>query len=382
MSPTERIAAFGAFFERYARTWKHAVATAALTAFGTLTFLDPLFAVVALLAYVVPPLVLYARSTGAEDPDADRGDDPAVDEGRSRDGSAGRPDPRWTASAVPTDETLTDVAVDGDRAYAVGSAGTVLRDAGGGWERVVADGADARSNALAGVDTTGSGAVWFAGDAGAVGRIDGSADRHVSHSEPNGDTTNVVALAAADAADGETVVLADGSGRLRRGRYRDGEMAWDEPTTPGNGSSLSGVVLPTASVGYACDTSQAVFRTTDGWRTANRIGVDAPGTLTDLAAAGPEGCLACDDGGVVSRYDGGRWTPERVADAALESVAVRNGRCLAGGREGTVFERDGTEWTRVATPATVTLRAVAVGDSRAVAVGAEGTVVERDVTTP
>jgi len=42
------------------------------------------------------------------------------------------------------------------------------------------------------------------------------------------------------------------------------------------------------------------------------------------------------------------------------------------------FERVEADWTRVATPATVTLDAVALSDARAVAVGADGTVVERD----
>jgi hypothetical protein len=55
---------FAAFYREYARTWAHAVATAALTAFGTLTFVHPGFAVVALAAYGLPPVVLYARGRG------------------------------------------------------------------------------------------------------------------------------------------------------------------------------------------------------------------------------------------------------------------------------------------------------------------------------
>ncbi|MFC6974009.1 hypothetical protein ACFQL1_03920 [Halomicroarcula sp. GCM10025709] len=368
MTGTERGESFGAFFKRYARTWHHAVATAALTALGTLTVLHRLFALLALLAYVLPPVVLYARSR------SDAGSDSAGDSHSEHHGSG---EPAWTTRTVPTDEALTDVTVDGGRAYAVGAAGTVLCDDGDGWEEVVADGPEARSTALAGVAATGTGAVWVAGDAGTVARIDAETGRHVSYAEPDGDTTNVVALGAAGAADGETVLLADGSGRLRRGRYRDGELAWDEPTTPGSGSSVSGVALSTPSTGFVCDTNQAVFRTTDGGRTADRIGLDAPGTPTDLAAAGADGCLVSDDSGAVSRYDGRQWTPDRVADSAVAAVATRDGQCLASGPAGTVFERDGDGWTRVATPATVPLDAVALGEDRAVAVGADGTVVER-----
>jgi hypothetical protein len=189
----------------------------------------------------------------------------------------------------------------------------------------VVDGPDARSNALTSVDTTAAGGVWFAGDSGAIGRIDVSADRHVSHSEPNGDTTNILALAAAGTEDGEIIILADGSGRLRRGRCIDGEMAWDEPTTPGSGSSLGGVVLPTASVGYAYDTSQSVFRIADGGRTTTQIGVDAPESLTDLAAGGSGGCLVCDDTGAVTRYDGQRWTPDNDRCSLLPVSAANGG---------------------------------------------------------
>jgi hypothetical protein len=134
MSLVARITAFGVFFKRYARTWQHAVATAALTAFGMLTFVNGIFAVIALLAYVLPPLVIYARSPGVVEettaPNADDSDEmAAADRDRANDdGSTEWSTSTWGASAVPTEETLTDVAVDGEHAYAVGTAGTVLRD--------------------------------------------------------------------------------------------------------------------------------------------------------------------------------------------------------------------------------------------------------------
>ncbi|MDS0282321.1 hypothetical protein [Haloarcula onubensis] len=369
MEPPSRVTAFGAFFRRYARSWYHAVAAAAMTALGTLTVVDDRFAVLALLAYAVPPLALYGRqSVGADAP----ADTDAADAATESEPSP-PPDPAWTA--VPTDETLTDAAVVGDRAYAVGAAGTLLCDEGGEWDVAVADGPDAESAALRGVAATADG-VWFSGDSGVVGRYDPESGRHVSHSAPDGDTTNVAAVAAAGEASDETVLLADGAGRLRRGRYRDGDLAWDDPVTPASGSSLSGVVLPTAAVGYACDTNQTVVRTDDGGRTFDRVGVDAGGTLTDVAAES-ERCLVCDDAGVVHRYDGGRWTPERVDDGALRAVAVAGDHALACGPSGTVFERGHRDgWTRLATPASGDLRSVAVGDARAVAVGENGAVVE------
>ena len=52
---------FVPFFRSYTRTWIHAVATAGLTAFGTLTIVHRWFAVLAIASYVVPPVVLYFR---------------------------------------------------------------------------------------------------------------------------------------------------------------------------------------------------------------------------------------------------------------------------------------------------------------------------------
>ncbi len=47
------------FYREYTHTAIHAAAAAALTAFGLLVFVDPLFVVLAIASYVGPPLVLY-----------------------------------------------------------------------------------------------------------------------------------------------------------------------------------------------------------------------------------------------------------------------------------------------------------------------------------
>lgn len=391
---------FVAFFRRYTKTWYHAVATAALTAFGLLTSYESLFAVVAVGSYVLPPLVLYSTGSlpatdeaGAADDsprsaDADPASDPDGAEEHEYDpGSASgaepepEPEPGWRRADAPTDETLADVVATDGGAYAVGDGGSVLAGGPDGWHVVVPDGPGAASNPLAGVDATDDG-VWFAGENGAVGRLDPGTDRHVDHSAPDGDTTNLAGVAATGGAGGETVVLVDGSGRVRLGRYRDGEVAWEEPVTPGSGSSLSGVTLPDASRGFLCDTNDGVYAVADSGTAFDRVGLDAAdGTLADVAAT-PEGCLVCDDAGAVHRYDGstGTWTPVRVDDGPLHALAARDGRGLAGGDGGAAFERaDGAaDWERIVTPVTVPLYGVALGEDGAVAVGADGTVVERD----
>ena len=47
------------FYRRDAKTWLHALATAALTAFGTLAIIHRGFIALAVGAYVLPAIVLY-----------------------------------------------------------------------------------------------------------------------------------------------------------------------------------------------------------------------------------------------------------------------------------------------------------------------------------
>jgi hypothetical protein len=370
------------FVRRYAKTWVHAVATAAMTAFGTLTVVDTRFAALALAAYVLPPVVLYLRGDdGGETTDQDSRTDERV-AGGDTDHTAGDVVPvereTWTAATVPTQAALHDAAVGASGAYAVGEEGIALADTGEGWTVALPDGPGANGATLWAADAVGD-AVWVAGDGGALGRIDEAASGHTDHSAPAGDTTNIVALAAGATDDGETVLVADGGGRIRRGVYRAGELAWNEPVTPGSGASVAGLAL-SGGTGYLCDTAGAVFETTDGGRRYVRVGIDdAEGTPSDVAAAG----VVSTDAGVYYRRDGTTWTPDRLCDGPLTGTATEADRWLAAAANGAVFERDADGWARTVTPAS-SLAAVAVGNKRALAVGASGVVVERGsaVTRP
>ncbi len=419
---------FVPFFRRYAKTWVHGVATALLTAFGTLTFVNRWFVVLALAAYVLPPIVLYVRrplddtdgvapgdsTDGATPPDrgtdttaddrglettpADRKPLATTDEGMPADAPAGSADtesradrsPGWHVAAVPTEATLRDVTVtDGGAAYAVGDGGVTVADtrvdASGDdrdWTVVLEDGPAASGADLHGVDATADGdAVWLAGDGGAVARLETDSGRHTDYTAPAGITDNWLGITVGGAAGDETALLINGSGAVCRGRYRDGEPSWDEPVAPGGGSSLSGIDLADASVGYCCDTNDGVFETTDGGGSFSGVGpVGADGTLEAVATLGRDDCLVSADDGVVHRYDGGTWTPERVADGALPGLARCEGEAIACSADGGIYERtDATAWERTDADAPASLLAVSVdfdGD-RAVAVGADGTVLER-----
>lgn len=367
-----------AFIRRYAKTWVHAVATAAMTAFGTLTVIDTRFAALALAAYILPPVILYfRRDTGTEPPEQDSKTDEQVsdsDTGHTTGDDETVKPGTWTTAPVPTEAALHDAAIGPTGAYAVGEDGITLADTGEGWTVALPDGPDANGATLRAADTAGD-AVWVAGDGGTLGRIDETSTGHTDHSAPAGDTTNILALAAGATDDGETVLIADGGGRLRRGVYRAGELAWNEPVTPGSGASVAGLAL-TGETGYLCDTAGAVFETTDGGRRYTQIGIDAAeGTPSDVATAG----VVSTDAGICYRRDGQTWTPDRLCDDSLTGIATAGDCWLAAAANGVVFEHDATGWARTATPASA-LSAVAVGTARALAVGASGTVIERGVT--
>ncbi|SEW15041.1 WD40/YVTN/BNR-like repeat-containing protein [Natrinema salifodinae] len=497
---------FVPFFRRYTKTWIHAVATAGLTAFGTLTIVHRWFVVLALASYVVPPVVLYLRqarsardragdedaaastdrtdreptgreseAVGARDParDVDREPKPGTEtepaapdraaaatetgerdepagtdepvksaqtaetaetagttatdataglsetdeststgarpdesesEGEGESGDGDRTEPvGWHPVDTPTEATLRDVSVTKTGPYAVGDGGVVIAaDRGGGrtvggdgsddWTVVLADGPGAAGSDLRGVDATADGeVVWVAGDSGAVGRIETETGRHTDYTAPDDITDNWLGVAVGGPSGDETVLLINGSGAVCRGRYRDGEPSWDDPVKPGSGSSLSGVALADASVGYCCDTNDGVFETTDGGDSFARVGIDgADGTLSGVATAGRSDCLVSADDGVVHRYDGSTWTPERVSDGALSGLARRtgddgdggdrDGETIACGAGGEIYERRGaTAWERVDADAPGSLLAVSLAPegSLAVAVGEDGTAVER-----
>lgn len=73
----KRVHGFWAYYQRYTKTAIHAAATAALTAFGLLIFIDPSFAWLAIASYLLPPVVLYAvgSDVGGSVPDVGRTDD-------------------------------------------------------------------------------------------------------------------------------------------------------------------------------------------------------------------------------------------------------------------------------------------------------------------
>ncbi|WP_435334568.1 hypothetical protein [Haloarchaeobius sp. TZWWS8] len=401
-----------AFFRQYVKTWVHGLATAAMTAFGTLTVVHRWFAVVALASYVAPLVGYYLVTRGPDEQRGQTTDRSSSDEDRAAEppttiGEVG--EPGWRTADLPTEADLADVAVAEGTAHAVGSGGVVLAGESTeddarqlDWEVALADGPAARGNDLAGVDATADGdAVWVAGSSGALGRIDPESGRHVDFSAPldlTDDWTDVSVARDAgtggedagtggeDAGTGgedageETLVLATGSGELLFGRYRDGDCTWDGPMKPGSGSSIAAVSLLTPTAGFCCDTNDGVFELSGDPHAssldAERVGVAADGTPAGLSAVDSRSCLVAATDGVAHRYETGRWTPERVTDEALLDVAWA-GEAVALSSDD-VYRRTGPgDWTADEVGVVRNLTGVAGDVGLVVAVGDEGTVVER-----
>ena len=329
----------------------------------------------------------------ASEPVQSEADEATKSDDRDSDGAdvSTEAQPGWHAVDAPTETTLRDAIVSTNGGYAVGDGGTVLasgerngderaEDDEDGCRVLLEDGPAAGGNDLRGVDATNDGgAVWVAGDSGSLGRIDAGTGRHVDYTAPEDITDNWLGVAVAGGAGSETVLLINGSGAVLRGAYRGDTLEWSGPEKPGSGSSLSGVSLLENGVGYCCDTNDGVFETTDGGESFERVGLEgADGTLTDIATTGKGECLVAADDGVVHRYDGPTWTPERVADRAATGIA-RHGERVAVCTDGAVCERTEAtaEWERIDIDASGPLLGVSIDGARGVAVGENGTLVEQ-----
>lgn len=130
---TNRARGFWAYYRRYTNTAIHAAATAALTAFGLLIFIDPSFAWLAIASYLLPPVVLYAigSDVGSDRSAVEPTDGPVrirdiiVDGGPDSDAGSGRTDTDGDADhdGPDGDADGTDVDRDGSDGDSDGSDG-------------------------------------------------------------------------------------------------------------------------------------------------------------------------------------------------------------------------------------------------------------------
>lgn len=128
------------YYREYTHTAIHTASAAALTTFGLLVFIDPLFVVLAIVSYLGPPIVLYSigtdvgntsdsskettartdsRAYSADDSDTDSDDDDGDSDSDSDDGDTdsdsddGDSDSPSNDGDADSDRTDADADVDG-----------------------------------------------------------------------------------------------------------------------------------------------------------------------------------------------------------------------------------------------------------------------------
>ncbi|WP_121741697.1 WD40/YVTN/BNR-like repeat-containing protein [Natronorubrum halophilum] len=421
---------FVRFFRNYTKTWIHAVATAGLTAFGTLTIVHRWFAALALASYAVPPVVLYLRRGRARPRDetpSSSGSEPSSEDGRERKSGAERAGSEAEADSVttpgasesPTASTASPSATTAETpgsesqkttaersierqtgAKTLENAGsaagdergepreetaTASTDAGISWHSVDAS-ADAT---LRDVTVPATGGVYAVGDGGTVLAGDGADEWSVVLED--GPAARGNDLRGADATvDGDAVWVAGDSGSLGRidvetGRHTDYTAPEDVTNNwlgvaVGGGSDAETVLLITGS--------GAILRGRYRDGALEWVGPDKPGggsSLSGVALADDGVGYCCDtNDGIFETTDGGE-SFERIglesADGTLTDIAT-TGRedCLVSADDGVVHRHDGATWTpeRVADGS---LNGIARRGERTVVCTGDGTVCERATPT-
>lgn len=370
---------FGAFYRQYARSWIHTVATAGLTAFGTLTFINRWFALAAISSYLLPPIVLYARSRwteSEEDSDIDRTD--AGGERPEREvGGAGRPDPDRGTDPVDESALVSDPADDrtptSDADPAEGSAsssadiegttGPRARDERSKPEQEEASEPQPEPTGWGITDTpteatlrdvaVGAESAYAAGDGGVVlaGGGEGASGEEWSAILEDGPGAAGNDLHGIDATDdGEAVWIAGDGGAIGRIDTGTGRHA-DHSAPNGRTDNLAGIAVGGPAGGetiLVIDGSGGVLRGRYDGTAARWEGPVTPGSGSSLSGVSLESgvgyCCDTNDGVFQTEDGGGSFEAIGPVGASGTLVAIGEGP-LVGSDDGALHRREGSNWT-------------------------------------
>jgi photosystem II stability/assembly factor-like uncharacterized protein len=287
----------------------------------------------------------------------------------------------WSLVRSSTENTIHDVALTSEGAYAVAEGGLLLKRQEDTWAPVLNDGPSSNGSDLYGLAVTADSThLWLVGASGAIGEYDVTTGSLTDRSAPMDVTNNFRDVAVTGPADSANVYVTGASGQVYHSFENGASGTWND-TTPGNGSALRAVDFHAARSGRLVDANQTVFNTTDGgtWTSTgienadvSLYGVDSDASDDVWGAAGS---------GTVFQWNGSEWTSTVIGEASLRDIEVasedQSGYAVGGGAS--VFAYDGTEWTSEETPTTENLRSIVLSTSStpAIAVGAGGTILEK-----
>lgn len=280
-----------------------------------------------------------------------------------------------------TDNTIDDVAITSEGAYAVASGGILLKRTSDNWEKVLNDGPSSNGNDLNGLAVTDGGDhVWFVGASGAIGEWDVTTGSLVKdHSAPNDVTNNFADVTVTGNAGSARIQIADKSGKVLYSTDDGG--TWTQVGV-GNGSAHRAIDTYASKSCYLANGNQSVFETTDAGNSWTKKGIaDANVAFYGIDSDATDDVWLSGGNGTVYHWDGSTWASNSIGEPDLQDleVAAADQSGYAAGGSGAVFAYDGSSWSMQDTPNTANLNAVVLETSStpAIAVGAGGTILER-----
>jgi len=308
----------------------------------------------------------------------------------SDDNNSGTPDPvspseakegEWTLVKSTTDNTIHDVAVTSEGAYAVAEGGILLERTQTEWTKVVDGGVSGNGNDLLGLAVTDNGnRLWLVGSSGAVGEYDIQTGNLNDYSQPMDASNNFNDVSATNEADSANIYIAGDSGKIYYNFDAGEEGKWHS-VTPGNGSAINAIGFDGKRLGHIVDANQSVQNTQDG-STWNKMGIaDADVDFQGIDSDGTENVWVSGGNGMIFHWNGSEWSSKSISESTLVSIEVASDdqSGYSAGANADIVRFDGSSWTSEETPISENLNAIVLETSStpAIAVGAGGTILEK-----
>lgn len=288
----------------------------------------------------------------------------------------------WTVSESPKDTQLTGVESNENAVVATGRRGVLLeRTAPGQWDPVFTKGPTENGNGLQDASFTDDGArAWYCGHSGLFGYYDLETGEVYSHRGPSDITSTFHSIAVTGEAGEESIHAIDNSGQVLLASADGRRVTVDHFTTPGDGTSLSEVVVDENDRVYLSDVSGYLYFSRNGrdWRRRRLVET----TVKALAMA-DSGLAAITDNGTVFRdisvFEQRQRTKEaHFGTASPEELAAENDVFVIAGCDGCLvpITADGDAEHVDPGPSVTYYGADVLENGTIIAVGSSGTIAE------
>lgn len=288
----------------------------------------------------------------------------------------------WTVSASPKKAQLTGVESSGEVAVATGRRGVLLKRAAlGEWEALFTKGPGGNGNGLHDASFTDDGQrAWYCGNSGVFGYYDREAEEVFSHQGPNDITGSFQSIAVTGDAGEESIHTIDNSGQVLLASLDDRSLTVEEFTTPGDGTTLTEVIVDEEDRVYMSDVSGYLYYSRNGQNWRRRRLTE---TTVKALAMGEAGLTAITDSGTVYRdislFEQRQRTKEaQFGTTSPEEMAAEDDVFVIAGCDGCLvpITADGDAEHVEPGPGVTYYGAEVMDDGTVVGVGSSGTITE------